>query len=336
MHAGLCYDVCSPGFSDHSTPTCTRDCPSGYTDTGLTCHYNGQGSYSPVHWDGCKSRAPKWLGGGCIGGLTEDSCRAGYNKVLSMCYINVPPGFSGSGLDPMKTGTYSRTGRLPECTSDKENSAGLCYPKPRDGYQCSLTACQKQCAAGTSACGVAACAVDTKSCAMGIVDMVMAPLDIIMNIATAGAAGKAVKGATDAGKIAANAKRLEKTASAMEKAGYASTALAASEAFAAQIEAIMNAAENDLASVTNSDIANQVMAKYPKGSLNYQGIVRLWTSVYLAQSNQDLADAMRDIVLSTIDPTGVVGVIQAYNKPMCGEHAPIPKIKTSKHLLLLI
>ena len=139
-NAGLCYDECKDGFSDKGTATCTRDCPSGYTDTGLMCHYNGVGSYSPVHWDSCKSRATKWLGHGCIGGLVEYSCKSGFHKVASMCYIDVPDGFSGSALDPIKDGTYSRTGTVPSCADPLVNDAGLCYKAARDGYTCSLTA----------------------------------------------------------------------------------------------------------------------------------------------------------------------------------------------------
>ena len=147
-NAGLCYEPCAPGFSDHGTATCTRDCPSGYTDTGLTCHYNGVGSYSPVHWSSCASRAPGWLGGGCIGGTVTDSCQSGYTNVASMCYIQVPSGFTGSALDPLKGGTYSRTGRSPSCASGLVMDAGLCYSPPPAGYTCAATACQQNCPSG--------------------------------------------------------------------------------------------------------------------------------------------------------------------------------------------
>ncbi len=99
MRASLCYDSCQAGFSDKGTLTCTKDCPSGYTDTGLLCHYNGRASYVPsTRWDGCKSRAPWWLGGGCVGGLSQDGCSDNYNYVAGVCWIKPPPGFSGSGL----------------------------------------------------------------------------------------------------------------------------------------------------------------------------------------------------------------------------------------------
>ena len=116
-NAGLCYDKCKSGFSDHGTATCTRDCPSGYTDRGLTCHFNGVASYSPVRWDKCASRAPKWLGGGYIGGTVTDPCRDGYKNIGSLCYIQVPSGFTGSGSDPIKPNPYSRTGKAPSCAS---------------------------------------------------------------------------------------------------------------------------------------------------------------------------------------------------------------------------
>lgn len=46
-----CCDSCRAGYSDHGTQSCSMDCPSGYTDIEALCHYNGQTSYSPVHWD---------------------------------------------------------------------------------------------------------------------------------------------------------------------------------------------------------------------------------------------------------------------------------------------
>ena len=320
-HAGLCYDDCISGFSDHGTLTCSRDCPSGYTDMGLTCHFNGDASYSPVHWNSCKYKKL----GICIGGLVEDDCRAGYHKILSVCWIDVPAGFSGSSLDPIKDGTYSRAGSLPsDCVSTLVKDAGLCYALPKSGYTCSLTICLKDCASGTSNCGPLACATGTFACASSIVDMVIAPLAVILNVMTAGTAGNALKDVDDAAKAVTAASKLYKAASALEKVGYAQALEATILALVAQVTSAMSAAKSNLKSVTNDAIATAVANKYTVGSANYNSIAKRWTQIYIMASVASFVTALSDIAISVADPTGIIGLIQAYNKPQCQQHTTIP------------
>ena len=320
-NAGLCYDVCKDGFSDKGTATCTRDCPSGYTDTGLMCHYNGDASYSPVHWDSCKSH----LFGLCVGGLVEDDCKAGYHKVLSVCWIDVPAGFSGSPLDPIKGGTYTRLGTIPsECSSNLVKDTGLCYALPKSGYTCSLTICLKNCASGTSNCGPLACATGTLACTLSIVDMVVAPLAVILNVMIAGTAGNGIKAVDDAAKAAAAASKLYKAASALEKVGYAQALQASVTALITQVTSAMNAAKSNLQSVTNAAIATAVANKYKVGSANYNSIAKQWTIVYIVASVASFLTTITDVAISLADPTGIIGLIQAYNKPKCEQHTTIP------------
>ena len=92
--------------------------------TQLSERLYGHGSDLPLQWhrkllasvlEQLQISLANWLGGGCIGGLAEYDCKAGWHKFLSMCYIDLPPGFSGGALDPIKDGTYSRIGTLPNC-----------------------------------------------------------------------------------------------------------------------------------------------------------------------------------------------------------------------------
>ena len=323
-NAGLCYDACISGFSDHGTATCTRNCPSGYTDTGLLCHFNGIASYSPVHWDNCATHAPQFLGGGCIGGLVEDACKAGYHKIASVCYIDVPAGFSGSGLDPIKGGTYSRVGTIPTCLSPLVKDTGLCYQPPRTGFSCSLTACQRNCASGTVTCGAGACSTDATTCALNILNMAIAPLAVILNVMTSGTAGTAVKAVDTAAQNVNKASKLAKAASAVEKVGYLQSLQSFEDTLATQIKSLMAAAQNNLASVTNSNIATTVANKYTIGSANYKSIANKWTQIYLVASFESFATALRDQLISMADPTGVIGLIQAFTQPKCEQHSTIP------------
>ncbi len=139
----LCYDACRAGYNVAGLQ-CAVPCPSGYSDRGLLCHYQGSASYVPgTHWDNCKSRTKKvckWgvcVGGDCIGGLEQDSCRDGYNNTAGVCwYTRLPSGMSGSPLDPMKQ-SYALANPVAQvqvCRDGKTNQAGLCYEPCRSGY----------------------------------------------------------------------------------------------------------------------------------------------------------------------------------------------------------
>jgi hypothetical protein len=72
LQDGLCYVPCKKGYHGVGpvcwvdstnigigTPVGLEDCPSGWTDDGLTCR-------EPIHWNGCKN---KGLLGECYGAL---------------------------------------------------------------------------------------------------------------------------------------------------------------------------------------------------------------------------------------------------------------------------
>ena len=82
---GLCYTPCKPGFygrtfmcvaESHDRGVGTviglEDCPAGWNNDGLTCREPLRGGDCRTWWDGCSSRAPGWLGGGCIGGAKTE------------------------------------------------------------------------------------------------------------------------------------------------------------------------------------------------------------------------------------------------------------------------
>ena len=313
LRGALCYDKCRAGYSDHGTLTCSQNCPSGYTDTGLLCHYNGSASYSPVHWDSCHSKAPWWLGGGCIGAFVEDGCRGGYHKFLSVCYLDLPADMTGSSQDPVKH-TYNLSPSSPTCNSNRELQAGLCYLPARSGYACNVTVCGANCAAGTTTCGPGACSADTASCVQGITNMVMSPLIVIAGVVTDEAASTAVT----------EAKASVKAAAAAKKAGDTAGLALAIKGVASATENMMLIAEADISKVSTSQIGDAIAAKYGRGTPNYKAIARKWTQTYIALSSAELAQAFTDVAVSATDVTGIVGTIQAYNLHICTQHTPMP------------
>jgi hypothetical protein len=184
QRGGLCYDSCRAGYSDNGTLTCATDCPPGYSDRGAICHYDGTGSYSPVHWDNCAARAPGWLGGGCIGGTVEDGCRDGYTKRASVCYYErVPAGMSGTGMDPTK-GTYSD--RPPvglTCGGGKQYQDTLCYTPCRSGMEGKGPVCWTAVPSGWVDCGFGY-AKDQTSCALVVTDQVVSVLSLVKDACT--------------------------------------------------------------------------------------------------------------------------------------------------------
>jgi hypothetical protein len=85
FEGGLCYKPCDPGFygrltmciaesEDRGAGTMVglEDCPSGWNNDGLICREPITGGDCRTWWDGCSSRAPGWLGGGCIGGAKTE------------------------------------------------------------------------------------------------------------------------------------------------------------------------------------------------------------------------------------------------------------------------
>lgn len=313
QRGALCYDQCRSGYSDHGTLTCSTNCPSGYTDTGALCHFNGTASYSPVHWDNCKSHAPKWLGGGCVGGTVEDSCRSGYHKTASMCYVDVPAGMSGSALDPVK-GTYNLSPSTPSCNSNRDLQAGMCYLPQRNGYTCNATVCGATCASGTSTCGPGACASNPKSCVEGITNMVVSPLIVIAGVVTEEAASTAIaetKASIKAVKLAAD----------MADAGGLALAI---KGVADATENLMLIAESDISKISTAEIGAAIAAKYGRGTPNYKAIARKWTQIYIAISAAELAQAFADVAIAATDVTGIVGTIQAFDLHVCGQHSTLP------------
>ena len=322
-NAGLCYDNCRDGYRDNGTATCVRNCPSGYSESGLLlCHYNGTASYSPVHWDNCKSRG---LFGECWGGLTEDGCRDGYYKSASMCWKRNPEGLSGSALDPVRD-TYSRGGSRGSCGSDRNDEVGLCYLKPREGYSCQVTMCQQNCAAGTMACGPATCAKDKESCGQGVADMVVSPALMVANVFTFGTASKAGGAAKTAAKGAEQAAKssMKNVKKFKDAADNGANALAAINLMRDAVEKLALVGEEDIAALSNDEIADAIEARYPKGSAAYKAIGRRWANIVAAIWAKELQIELAQFVTSVADPSGVLGTIYAFEKPMCGQHKAFP------------
>ena len=85
---------------------------SNYRDDNLgSCWEDLKTTCDPLGWNSCKSRAPDWLGGGCIGGATGGACRS-------------------TGCGCIKIPVWDRY----KCNSDEDLRGAVCYPKCKTGF----------------------------------------------------------------------------------------------------------------------------------------------------------------------------------------------------------
>ncbi|MBT9493141.1 MAG: ricin-type beta-trefoil lectin domain protein [Paucibacter sp.] len=267
------------------------DCADGqYKDGGL-CYNNCRSGYhgvGPVCWSNQSLSYPSLSG-----------CRDGYTHVAGVCWLKKASYGNGAGK------------AANSCKSNRVMQAGLCYENPRSGYQCNASNCNQRCAAGIADCGVAACASNANQCVSTISNMVVSTAIMFASFATAGAAGEVKIGVMAAKDAVAAAKTADDLADAL---------VLLSE----NIEKFLLAAENELAGISSVEIEAQIAARYPRGKPDYQHIAREWAARNLLYYISDLLLDLNTLIITTIDPTGITGVMDAFAKPPCMDHTSMP------------
>ncbi len=328
---GLCYDSCRAGYGG-AGPVCWQSCPSGYSDMGAICHFAGTLSY--MQKTVCEHRQSVPYVGSYCDKYGYESCRDGYTSVAGVCWadLHVPPGMSGSAADPMKDSYGRGVGTMPTvCKSDRELQAGLCYLVPRSGYGCTVTACTQNCAAGSSACGVAACANTPANCASNITDMVVSTASMLAAIGaeavTLGAATPAVEGAkagAQSAKAAVLAARIKRAQEAIDLAGDLNSKYSEINQVVGAITLFVNVAETNLAGLSTRAVEAQIAARYGRGTANYRAIARNWAAMQMAAFMSDLQLQLETLIITTMDFTGILGTISAFKQPTCTQHTDMP------------
>lgn len=273
---------------------CYSNCRSGFHPVGSVCWSDQSLSYQP----GSRCTARDALGT-CWAWKMND-CRDGYTSdQIATCWLDKASYQNGAGS------------LLKSCNSNRELQAGLCYVKPRDGYQCNVTSCNQRCASGIADCGAAACASNANQCVNTISNMVVSSAMMIGSFATAGAVGEA----KSAVMTAKNAYKAAKTAAELAQALVT---------LSSDIFNFMNLAEKNLASISSTDIEAKIAAKYPRDSADYKHIAREWAARQMLFYIADLLLDLDTIIITSIDPTGITGVMDAFAKPPCMDHTPMP------------
>ena len=189
QNGALCYPQCSDGYSGDG-PVCWQNCPDGFDDTGADClkpgSYGRGAGY--VAWDGdkCKNENPQ----GCEenGLLWYPKCADNFHAVgCCVCSPDCPNGMPDIGVSCQKDSYGRGAGDVLQCTSDREEDAGLCYGGCSDGYHGVGPVCWGSCPDGLDECG--ALCVSSGQCASDILDMATKALQGVAETASAGAEG---------------------------------------------------------------------------------------------------------------------------------------------------
>jgi hypothetical protein len=206
--------TCGRGANTYGAPSVLGRCPDGYTNTGLTC-YRGP----TVYGKGCTTVFKKYACSagytdiGCLCGKGADTlgantmvCPEGYHQsgITKRCIVNCDEGYTNTGETCFKPLAVLGMGAMtcnPEeqrsgarcypmdstCGSAREEDAGLCYSKCRDGFHGVGPVCWQNCDPSWTNCG-AGCAKSKLQCGMAVTDQVFSALVIATNIATLGLA----------------------------------------------------------------------------------------------------------------------------------------------------
>ena len=268
-------------------------------------------------------------------GLCYNKCKDGYTSDGAMlCYKKCPkgtktsPGFChfkfGSigkcpsplkGLKPacMNTNSYNRgVGKPMTCAPGQVQKGALCYPQCPSGFSHGGPVCWQTCSdAHPVDCG-AGCSQSSATCAKEITKMVLATGELVANIAGFALTG----GAANAGM---------KTAKTAMKSGQKVAARIA-------LKKALKVGREQLSQKLQKRLGARVFAYVGKKSGRKQGskLVQDYAKMVFEKASQKMlinqmsSDPTLAQVASMIDPTGVVDVVNAYNKPIC-EPIPMPR-----------
>ncbi len=260
----LCYDRCRSGWQSRGF-ACEEPCRAGYNDDGLTCH-------RPLRIVGADtSQCPWWDACGLTFARGCSRCPAGY--INDGCTCRRPPHIYGQPR-------YERAPHIANrCDAGDEMDAGLCYPRCRSGFYGVGPVCWSECPdhAGVD-CG-ALCGSSGGVCAEVIANMVLAPVELVANVAGLVGTGGASAAARAAGRAAAEGLATE----------------VARQAARDQVEQMIRetaAAEGRrLSDAEVAELAAAVVGASADGAFDW----------------------------SALDPIGILAVIDAFDQPLCGQ-----------------
>ncbi len=340
--AGLCYRPCKSGYKGVG-PVCWQSCLPGFADHGAFCGKPkpyGRGVGYPWKFGdgfgdrGMRRRCQRAHPQGCEkkGLIYYPKCKPGFHSVgCCICSPNCPPGQTDIGVSCAKKKYGRGVGKpVSACASDQEKDALLCYPKCRRGFRGVGPVCWQRCPSGRVDCA-AGCATSKRACVSDTTKMVVKPLMLAVNIATLGGSSSATTAANAASKLG-KIKRLMKIVDRETKGLRESAKWAQQRGTAVyQLHNTTSMWVEDYVGSFEEMTTKRVARELSK---HFCGDALLWIKQQYALSHLTLimkADGIETAqntlhVISTFDPTGVAGVIDAFAKPKCSTDVPFPEV----------
>lgn len=311
--AGLCYPTCEdigrPGWKGVG-PVCLQPCPQGYRDDGLYCFkpkpygrgtgYPWKFGDKPFNLNNAKKRCERRHGkGNCekSGAIYYPKCREGYRAIgCCICSPRCPSGMTDIGISCQKGSKGRGVGKPMHCKETQQYDAGLCYKPCRKNYHGVGPMCWQNCPdTQPFGCG-AGCAASKGHCAGQTIKQVFAPLELALNVAgavtTEGSANVAVKAAKTSAKTAA-------------KAGRA--------AGRATVKKSITAIANEMIGNIRAKLNKKLLKKYSKEIAEEV----CWNAAESLAGAVLADDFDTKEILTTLDPTGIADVVEAFDKPKC-------------------
>ena len=188
--------------------------------------------------------------------------------------------------------------QFPEIKDNPCPNDGTSYDQP----QATFGTCYRRCVPPMVTCGREACASDEKACADKIIGFILGPVSVIANFATFGS-----------GTAMAQTINAANTAVTVAVTGYNLASIVAAE-----IKTFMTEGCNDLAAISSSQALSQIVTHVgAKGTPNFQTVCRAYSAMFIASEMKAHNQALDDLQLGAIDPTGVVGMVQGYIMSDC-------------------
>lgn len=279
-------------------------------------------------------------------------CKPGFHAVgCCVCSPDCPAGMSDIGVSCQKQ-SYGRTaGTSMLCAPGLEQNGALCYPKCRSEFHGVGPVCWQNCPAQQPFdCG-AGCATGMGECAKAVFDQVFSPIMAAITLATWGRAS-AIGGAAKAAKIATSAGRLTKAfnaikntltvaKNAIEKAVGGAENVAKLQKiqkmgskfykFASGVGKEVDHFTKEFAESFEDQTSKDINAEIDKnfGPQAALAIKKQWAinMLFSKLDAEGFATAKNVLtIVSAADPTGIVGVAEAFMHPICGKNTPFPKV----------
>jgi hypothetical protein len=354
--AGLCYKNCAADEKGIAT-FCYKNCPAGYADNGLYCGkpaaYGRGAGYpwkigdKPFNLDSARDRCAKDNAQGCEqnGAIIYPKCKAGFHAVGSnICSPDCPQGWEDIGVSCKKPNYAREVKPLQTCPAGLEQDAALCYPGCKNDYKGVGPVCWQNCPSQQNVdCG-AGCATTKGQCAKAVFTMTSAPIIAALKIAglivTAGGSSVATGGAAAAStgsklleypklaKLAQMATKIKDLYKANEQTiKVASATKTVITSLQSEVNLFSKEFADNFGDMTSPEIEKEIDARFSKEAA--LEIKKAWAVHHLSmmlEANVITTSKNFISVVGIADPTGLVGVVDAFLNPLCKDNTPFPTV----------